>query len=48
MAERATQEITDAIFGKKREGEEGDPEADGQRSDAEKMIKKGLGRFLNR
>jgi hypothetical protein len=48
LAERATQEITDALFGKKREGEEGDPEADEQRSEAEKMIKKGLGRFLDR
>jgi hypothetical protein len=44
LANRASKELADLIFGKKRE--DGDPESESERDTAEDKIRKGLGRFL--
>ena len=45
---RAAKELTDAIFGKRKKGDDADPEDEGKRNAAKSLLKKGLGKFLGR
>ncbi len=45
---RAAKELTDAIFGKRKEGDDADPQEDSERDAAEGLLKEGLGNFLGR
>lgn len=50
LTNRAARELSDAIFGKRKDRAEGDPESrpPDERDAAEDLIKEGLGRFLGR
>ena len=45
---RVAKELADAIFGKRKEGDDADPEDEGRRNAAESLLKEGLGKFLGR
>ena len=48
LRDRAAKELTDALFGKRKEGDEAEPAPDADRGAAEELLKEGLGRFLGR